>query len=143
MMAKNKKPTRKYTPKRVKVPVTGGLFDEFGRDLHFSMMAIRAGSASASTWKKVAKIMLTVSYATDSRPDLAKESKVAIDSAVLAVKSVSDRQVRTGKWHVPVLELTSIERGVIAVERLLPHLDYTELNKGYLTLVSAMQSIEE
>lgn len=142
-MAKNKKPTKKYVPKPIRPPVTKGLFDEFGKDMHFSLMSFMAGTASVERWKKLAKVVMTVSFATDNEPRVSKAHKVAIDSAVLTLKAISDMNVRTGKWRVSDLDYLSLSRGVTAVDAVLPHLDYRKLKHGYLTFVRLVHHIKE
>ena len=142
-MAKNKTPNKRYTPKPIRPPVTKGLFDEFGMDMHFSLMAFSTGTASLDRWKKLAKVVMTVSFATDDEPRVLKEHKAAIDSAVLTLKAISDMNVRTGKWRVSNLDLISLTRGVTAIDKVLPRLDYRRLAQGYTAFVNLTRLIKE
>lgn len=142
-MAKNKKPSKKYVPKGVRPPVTKGLYDDLGADLHIPLMSLRHGRPSAGAWKKVAKILMTVSFATDNCPSVDKADKTAIDSAVLTLKSISDTEVRTGVWNVTNLDYLTLARGAHAVDKVLPRLDYRKLAHGYNTFVALTRSITE
>lgn len=141
-MAKNKKPTKKYVPKPVRPPVTKGLFDDLGRDMHYSILSFQHGGASMEGWKKITKALMTLSYATDADTRIDKADKVAIDSAVLTLKHISDLQVRTGKWHVSSVDIISLERGATAADNVLPFVDYRKLKHGYLTFMALTQSLK-
>lgn len=133
-MAKNKKPTKRYTPKPVRPPITRGVFDDLGREMHFALMAFEHGGVTVEGWKRIAKVLMTVSLATDGEQRLDKADKVAVDSAVLTVKALSDKEVRTGQWNATDLDLIALQRGVTAAERMIPLLDYRKLATGYSKL---------
>lgn len=142
-MAQNKRPAKKYTPKPVRPPITKGLFDELGADLHFALMAFEHGGITPGTWKRIAKVLMTVSIATDGDQRLDQAQKIAVDSAVLTVKALSDREVRTGQWHAQDLDLIALRRGVTAAEQLIPRLDYRKLAAAYSTLSRLVKTIKE
>lgn len=142
-MPKNKKPNRAYTPRPVRPPVTRGLFDQMGQDLHFNLMSFMHGGGSVDNWKKIAKVMMTMSFATDDYGRVAVEDKVAIDSAVLTLKAINDLQVRTGKWHVTSLDTLSLQRGANAVDKVLPCIDYRRLSRGYSAFIALVNLIRE
>ena len=141
-MAKNKKPAKAYVPKPVRPPVTKGLFDELGQDLHFHLMSFMHGGGSMDSWKKIAKVLMTMSFATDDYPRVAKEDKIAIDSAVLVMRTVSDLNLRTGKWHVSSLDIIALQRGASAVDRVLPYIDYRRLSQGYTAFTNLARLIK-
>lgn len=142
IMAKNKKPTKKYTPKPVKSFVTKGLYDELGADLHFPLLSMFTGTPSAGAWKKIAKVIMTVSFATDGDTRIDKADKAAIDSAVLTLRTISDTQVRTGKWRMTDLEYLSLSRGVTAVDKVLARIDYLRLARGYAAFTKLVSTIK-
>ena len=141
-MAKNKKPTKRYTRKPVSIPITSGLKDALAEDTYFSLMAMESGAVDVVTWKRMAKVLMTVSFATDEVSTVDKSDKVAIDSAVLTIKSISDREVRTGQWHVTPVDIQSLSRGVTAADKAISALDYRKLKQGYLSFISLMRSIK-
>lgn len=140
-MAKNKKPTKKYVPKGIKAPVTKALFDDLGRDMHLYIMSLEV-SPSLAAWKKVAKVMMTVSFATDNWSRIDKADKVAIDSAVLTLKALSDFNVRSGQWHVSEMDRISLIRGAAAVDKVLPLMDYHQLRRGYIAFSSLVNHVK-
>lgn len=140
-MAQNKKPTKKYTPRAVRPPITKGLFDQLGQDLHFALMAFEHGGITVGTWKRIAKVLTTVSFATDNDQRIDRADKVAIDSAVLTVRCLSDREVRTGQWATSDMDLISLRRGVTSAERVIPVLDYRKLVRGYKQLAVMIDAV--
>lgn len=141
-MAQNKRPAKKYTPKPVRPPITKGLFDQLGQDLHFALMAFEHGGVTVGTWKRIAKVLTTISFATDNDARIDRADKVAIDSAVLTVRCLSDREVRTGQWAANDMDLIALRRGVVAAERVIPVLDYRKLSRGYSQLAAMIDSIK-
>lgn len=142
-MAQNKKPNRKYTPKPIRPPITKGLFDDLGRDMHFALMAFEHGGVTVEGWKRIAKVLMTVSIATDGEQRFDRADKIAIDSSVLTIQALSDREVRTGKWHASDLDFITLKRGVVAAERMIPLLDYRKLSVAYSTLRQMIQTIKQ
>lgn len=142
-MAQNKKPMKKYTPKPVRPPVTRGLFDDLGRDMHFALMAFDHAGITAEGWKRISKVLMTVSFATDGEQRLDRADKVAVDSAVLTIRTLSDHEVRTGVWAARDIDLIALKRGVNAAERMIPLLDYRKLAKGYSTLRAMLKLVKE
>lgn len=140
-MAKNKKPTKKYVPKTIKAPITKAVFDDLGRDMHLYIMSL-SNEPSATAWKKVAKVIMTVSFATDGCARTDKADKVAIDSAVLTLKALSDFNVRSGQWHVSEMDRISLIRGAVAVDRVLPLMDYHQLRRGYIAFAKLIQLVK-
>lgn len=141
-MAKNKRPTKRYTPKPVEIPITSGLRDELAAYTHFSLMSMEYGEVSVEAWKKIAKVVMTVSFATDGVTTVDKADKVAIDSAVLTLKAISDREVRTGKWYASQFDIESLRRGVTAADKVVPALTYSTLKRGYIAFVTLIRTIK-
>lgn len=148
-MAKNKKPTKKYVPKPRRVPITAPepavdqkLIDDMTQNVHFALMALDHGGVSVDNWKRIAKVLMTVSFATDALQGIEKGHKVAIDSAVLTLKAVSDKEVRTGKWHVAEADVLSLKRGLAAAEDVMPSLSYWQLVSGYTTFRRLVNTIK-
>jgi hypothetical protein len=141
-MPKSKSPSKKYTPRPVRPPITKGLFDQLGQDLHFALMAFEHGGITVGTWKRIAKVLTTVSFATDNDARIDRADKVAIDSAVLTVRCMSDREVRTGQWVTNDMDLIALRRGVTAAERVIPVLDYRKLVRGYTQLAAMIDAVK-
>lgn len=148
-MAKNKKPTKKYVPKPKRVPVTAPepavdqkLIDDMTQNVHFALMALDHGGVTIENWKCITKVLMTVSFATDGLQAVDKACKVAVDSSVLTLKAISDREVRTGKWHVTEVDVASLKRGLVGAEEVMPNLSYRQLVNGYATFRKLINAIK-
>jgi len=139
-MPKTSKPRKPYRPKGVNYPITQGLIDDMGKDMHFALLGMKHGDNSPTNWKRIGKVLFIVSIASDDA-DTDKADKVAIDSAVLVLKAISDRQVRVGVWGATEREIETLSRGVVAAERTLPRLDYRKLAEIYSALANLERSL--
>lgn len=133
----------KYRPKPVDCYVTQGLFDELGRDMHFALMALDAGMASETSWKKVGKVLVIVHLASvgDSRL-VGSDDHRFLTSAILTLDAMQRGAERTGEWRLYGLDLASVTNGVVAAERMLPLLKANKLGDAYRkALVIGAQSL--
>ena len=133
-MAKNSKPRKIYRPKPVNVPVTQGLLDSLAQDMHFALMGMESNDDSPDNWKRLGRVICITSIASDDNDRVGRSDNILVDSAVLTLQAISDREVRTGRWHVTDLDRTALTNGAVAAERVLPLLDYRRLNAACATV---------
>ena len=59
-MAKNTKPRKIYRPRPVNVPITRGMLNTLGQEMHFALMGMECGDNSSTNWKNVGKVLFIV-----------------------------------------------------------------------------------
>ena len=122
---------KKRKPYPIRVPVTQGLVDALGQELHFGILGLQSGDNSADNWKRVGKVIFIVSMTSDGLKKINKQDKVQVDNAVITLEQISNREVDTGIWSATEIEIDSLCHGALAAESILPHLDSRELVHGY------------
>lgn len=126
-MAKNTKPRKIHRPKQVNVPVTQGLVDKLGQEMHFALMGMESNDNSPDNWQRLGRCLLIVSIASDGNERVSFADKVLLDSSVLTLQAVADRRGRTLTWHVSDIDRAGLINGALTAERVLPLLDYKKL----------------
>ncbi len=122
---------KKRKPRLIRVPITQGLVDAIGQELHFGILGLQSGDNSPDNWKKVGKVIFIVSMTSDGMKEINKQDKVHVDNAVITLEQISNREVATGVWSATEIEIDSLCRGALAAESILPCLDSRELAYGY------------
>jgi hypothetical protein len=122
---------KKRIPYPIRIPVTQGLVDSLGKELHFGILGLQHGDNSADNWKKVGKVIFIVSIASDDANNIDKKDKTAVDNAVITLEQISNREVDTGVWSATEIEIAALCRGALAAESIIPHMDSRVLAKGY------------
>ena len=122
---------KKRTPYPIRIPVTQGLVDSLGKEIHFGILGLQYGYNSPDNWKKVGKVIFIVSIASDDANNIEKKDKIAVDNAVITLEQISNREMDTGEWSATKIEILSLCRGALAAESILPHMDSRVLVKGY------------
>ena len=122
---------KKRKPYPIRVPVTQGLVDALGKELHFGILGLQSGDNSPDNWKKVGKVIFIVSMTSDDAEKINEQDKVHLDNAVITLEQISNREVATGVWSATEIEIDSLCRGALAAESILPRLDSRELAYGY------------
>ncbi len=122
---------KKRKPRLIRVPVTQGLVDAIGQELHFGILGLQSGDNSPDNWKKVGKVIFIVSIASDDAKGISQKGKTAVDNAVITLEQISNREVDTGEWSATEIEIAALCRGALAAESILPHMDSRVLAKGY------------
>jgi len=115
----------------IRIPVTQGLVDSLGKELHFGILGLQHGDNSPDNWKKVGKVIFIISIASDDAKGIDKRDKTAVDNAVITLEQISNREVDTGEWSATEIEIAALCRGALAAESILPHMDSRVLAKGY------------
>lgn len=85
------------------------------------------GDITSANWKRVGKILLVISIASDEWDRLNAEDKLLVDTGVLTLQTIADRELDTGSWRASGTELDEIANAITASERMLPRLDYRRL----------------
>lgn len=129
-MAKNSKPRKIYRPKPVNVPVTQGLLDSLAQDMHFALMGMESNDNSPDNWKKLGRVIFIVALTADDNERVGFGDKVLLDSAVLTLKAISDREERTKVWSTTEMDREALTNGAIAAENIIPLLDYRKLSSA-------------
>ena len=129
-MAKNSKPRKIYRPKPVNVPVTQGLLDDLAQDMHFALMGMESNDNSPDNWKKLGRVIFIVALTADDNERVGFGDKVLLDSAVLTLKAISDREERTKVWSTTKMDREALTNGAIAAENIIPLLDYRKLSEA-------------
>jgi len=132
---------KKRIPYPIRIPVTQGLVDSLGKELHFGILGLQHGDNSPDNWKKVGKVIFIVSMTSDGMKKINKQDKVHVDNAVIALEQISNREVDTGVWSATEIEIDSLCRGALAAESILPHLDSRELADGYQLFLALASQI--
>ena len=132
---------KKRKPYPIRVPVTQGLVDALGQELHFGILGLQSGDNSADNWKKVGKVIFIVSMTSDGLKKINKQDKVQVDNAVITLEQISNREVDTGIWSATEIEIDALCRGALAAESILPHLDSRELADGYQLFLALASQI--
>ena len=127
--------------RQLKVPITRGLVDEIGQELHFALMAMRAGDTSSTSWKSLGKVMLAVSIASDGNDRVCYQDKVMVDSSVDILAQIADRELDTKLWEPTENELQNLAEGALAAESALPWLDYRVLGNAVMSINAALRCI--
>lgn len=140
-MAKNTKPRKIYRPRPVNVPITRGMLNTLGQEMHFALMGMECGDNSSTNWKNVGKVLFIVSMASDDDERVGRADKIQVDSAVLILQAISDREVRTGVWAASPFDIQGLKNAVVAAERIIPLLDYRKLTSAYNAFVSFAKQI--
>ena len=122
---------KKRKPRLIRVPITQGLVDAIGQELHFGILGLQSGDNSSDNWKRVGKVIFIVSIASDDANNIDKKDKTAVDNAVITLEQISNREVATGVWSATEIEINALCRGALAAESILPCLDSRELAYGY------------
>lgn len=122
---------KKRIPYPIRIPVTQGLVDSLGKELHFGILGLQHGDNSPDNWKKVGKVIFIVSIASDDANNIDKKDKTAVDNAVITLEQISNREVDTGEWSATEIEIAALCRGALAAESIIPHMDSRVLAKGY------------
>ena len=122
---------KKRKPRLIRVPITQGLVDAIGQELHFGILGLQSGDNSSDNWKRVGKVIFIVSIASDDANNIDKKDKTAVDNAVITLEQISNREVDTGVWSATEIEIAALCRGALAAESILPHMDSRVLAKGY------------
>lgn len=128
---KKKKMKKKRIPYPIRIPVTQGLVDSLGKELHFGILGLQHNHNSSDNWKKVGKVIFIVSIASDDAANIDRKDKTAVDNAVIALEQISNREVDTGEWSATEIEILALCRVALAAESILPHMDSRVLAKGY------------
>ena len=113
------------------MPITQGLVDAIGQELHFGILGLQSGDNSPDNWKKVGKVIFIVSMTSDGMKKINERDKVHVDNAVITLEQISNREVDTGVWSATEIEIAALCRGALAAESILPHMDSRVLAKGY------------
>lgn len=129
---KNMKKKRRQKP--INVPITRGLVDELGQEMHFALLGMQLGDGSFVNWERVAKVLLTLSMAADGNDRVAHLDKTMIDAALLVFGQIADRHAIQQEWRATESELPCLCRGVLAAERALPVLDYRDIARACKTM---------
>jgi len=132
---------KKRKPYPIRVPVTQGLVDALGQELHFGILGLQSGGNSPDNWKKVGKVIFIVSMTSDGLKKINKQDKVQVDNAVITLEQISNREVDTGIWSATEIEIDALCRGALAAESILPHLDSRELADGYQLFLALASQI--
>jgi len=132
---------KKRKPYPIRVPVTQGLVDALGQELHFGILGLQSGDNSADNWKRVGKVIFIVSMTSDGLKKINKQDKVQVDNAVITLEQISNREVDTGVWSATEIEINALCRGALAAESILPHLDSRELADGYQLFLALASQI--
>ena len=132
---------KKRIPYPIRIPVTQGLVDSLGKELHFGILGLQHNHNSSDNWKKVGKVIFIVSMTSDGLKKINKQDKVQVDNAVITLEQISNREVDTGVWSATEIEINALCRGALAAESILPHLDSRELADGYQLFLALASQI--
>jgi len=78
---------KKRKPRLIRVPVTQGLVDAIGQELHFGILGLQSGDNSPDNWKKVGKVIFIVSMTSDGMKKINERDKVHVDNAVITPRT--------------------------------------------------------
>ena len=132
---------KKRKPRLIRVPITQGLVDAIGQELHFGILGLQSGDNSPDNWKRVGKVIFIVSLTSDGANNINERDKVQVDNAVITLEQISNREVDTGIWSATEIEIDALCRGALAAESILPHLDSRELADGYQLFLALASQI--
>ena len=132
---------KKRIPYPIRIPVTQGLVDSLGKELHFGILGLQSGDNSSDNWKRVGKVIFIVSMTSDGMKKINKQDKVHVDNAVITLEQISNREDATGAWSATEIEIDALCRGALAAESILPHLDSRELADGYQLFLALASQI--
>jgi len=132
---------KKRKPRLIRVPITRGLVDAIGQELHFGILGLQSGDNSPDNWKRVGKVIFIVSMTSDGAGNINEQDKVHVDNAVITLEQISNREVETGVWSATEIEINALCRGALAAESILPHLDSRELADGYQLFLALASQI--
>jgi hypothetical protein len=123
------KPRKKYQPKVIKVPVTGGLVASFRQTLRDCEIAMRIApnDKSFDGFAQIFNVIgLAAHRAVPTDPDLR-----LLQSGALSLQQMAQSHERTGKWIIGPLDLQSLVIAGQAAQRLLTRLDVATLYLAY------------
>jgi hypothetical protein len=131
-MPKNAKPKKKYTPRYVPtVPLHFRFTEENALKLklmpHQFLEKFRDGTAVERDWHAIASRLNlgnTLAYTHFEGQD----EKTAMDTALLALRSVWDRHTRLGKWGTSGEEFGQIGLGLTLTDEMQDHCTRRELD---------------
>lgn len=129
--------SRKQRKQRT-LPTSAGIVDELGLVMHCALLGMQYGDTSSTNWVSLAKVLLTISIATDGDGRVGHLDKTLIDASVLVLKQIADRQLRSQEWEAEASEYPCLARGILAAERALAVTNYQKLVKAYSSVIDLM-----
>ncbi len=129
--------SRKQRERRI-LPTSAGIVDELGLVMHCALLGMQYGDTSSTNWASLAKVLLTISIATDGDGRVGHLDKSLIDASVLVLKQIADRQLRSQAWEAEASEYPCLARGILAAERALAVTNYQKLMSAYSNVIALM-----
>lgn len=130
----------KRTVRPLRIPITRALLDQFGQELHFSLMKADLGCFTTKEFDKIGICFNTIYGALDLRPPKDKAVLVAIEGAMRAMNECSKRGDTSGVWTLSIYERAAVRAGVKKAEEALALLDVTTMYQS-IKLLEAEQRI--
>ncbi len=124
--------------KQPTLPTSVGIVDELGLVMHCALLGMQYGDTSSTNWVSLAKVLLTISIATDGDGRVNHLDKTLIDASVLVLRQIADRQLRSQAWEAEASEYPCLARGILAAERALAVTNYQKLVKAYSSVIDLM-----
>ena len=104
-------------------------------------MSFEFGGPTARNWRKLGLALYILSVATDNEAHIDRADKIAIDSALLYIDSIADRELRTGQWYAAPEELVALKRGAVAGSNIVGTLEFRLLASAYQTVAKARRDV--
>lgn len=123
-MTKRNKP---YRPREVKIPITRGLLDSFGQELHFALMTARAGHFNTDNFDRIAAAFNVIWGALFHHPSKDPAVIKVLEGAMRAMNECSARGDRTGVWTLNITELATVTAATHKAEEALQFLNVNDL----------------
>lgn len=124
------RPRKPYRPKPVNTPITRGLVDSFAQELHFSLLAARAGYFSTATFDKIGATFNVLWGALELRKPKHQAERLVIEGGMRAMNECAERGDRTGVWTLTLPQIASVTAAAIKAEEVLPQLSVLDLYRS-------------
>jgi hypothetical protein len=131
---------RKIRPLRP--PVTKTLLDDFGKEIHFSLMRAAQNCFTRLDFDKIGGCFNCIYGAMLAKPPKDPAILIVIEGAMRAMNDCGKRGTRTDVWKLTPLEQVAVQAGAEKAEAYLPYLDVRRLYDSMQTL-RAEQMAEE
>lgn len=122
------------TIRPLRTPITKGLLDDFGQDLHFSLMMAAQNHFGHKDFDKIGWCFNSIYGAMLGKPPKDPAILTVIEGAMRAMNDCGKRGFHTDAWKLTTFEQASVIAGAEKAQEYLPYLDCRMLYDSFQQL---------